>query len=220
MSSAEVLIFFNGLLISLGLIVAIGPQNAYVLRKGLKGRHVLAVATTCFLSDALLIALAVGGAGKYATESPLISEIAAWGGAAFLFWFGWQSLKSAKNPETITELAIEQVGESAQGKGALAAIGVALALTFFNPHVYFDTLIILGGLAAQYEDEWARTSFGVGAILGSALWFYGIGYGARFLAPVFREPNAWRILDLIITFIMWSVAAALVWGQLAGDHIH
>ncbi|MGY8985450.1 MAG: LysE/ArgO family amino acid transporter [Sphingomonadales bacterium] len=214
----QIIDFINGLLISLGLIVAIGPQNAYVLRKGLKGRDVFAVATTCFLADALLIALAIGGVGAILTANPTFSSIAAWGGALFLLWFGFKSFKEAHNPRVLTEGDMADVGSGARGKGTGAVIMMALMLTFLNPHAYFDTFVVIGGIAAQYEGA-DRTIFGAGAILGSFIWFFGIGYGAKLIAPAFRKPKAWMILDSFIGFIMWGLAIALIWGELTDSFL-
>lgn len=221
LQSLDYVSFINGFLLSLGLIVAIGPQNAFVLRKGLKKRDVFAVTTTCFISDALLIFIAVAGIGTFITENPRLADTAAWGGALFLFWYGYQTFKSAKNPEVISQHDIEEAGGEAQGKGAKAAILVALAMTYLNPHVYLDTFVIIGGIAAQFDKDTVRWSFGIGAITASAAWFYGIGYGARLFAPVFQNQMAWRILDILITIIMWSVASVLIWYQVVGhDALH
>ncbi|MCK5041864.1 MAG: amino acid transporter [Sphingomonadales bacterium] len=213
--------FVNGFLLSLGLIVAIGPQNAYVLRKGLKRHHVFAVTTTCFLSDALLIFIAVAGIGTFITNNPRLADAAAWGGAAFLLWYGYQTFKSAKHPDVISQHDIDDAGGEAQGKGMKAAILMAIAMTYLNPHVYLDTFVIIGGIAAQFDDNTIRWSFGIGAITASAVWFYGIGYGARLFAPIFRSTKAWRVLDIVITLIMWSMACLLIWFQLIGhDALH
>lgn len=213
------LLFINGFLVSLGLIVAIGPQNAYVLRKGLVKRHVFWVTTICFLSDALLIVIAAAGVGALLTQNPALASAAAWGGAAFLLWFGWISFRAARNPHVLSAEDIGDAGLEARGKGAGAAILMALALTYLNPHVYLDTLVILGSMAAQYDGT-QRAAFTAGAVLASALWFYGLGYGAAYLAPAFRKPAAWRVLDSVIGVIMWSVALVLVWGEINGGGIH
>lgn len=213
--------FINGFLLSLGLIVAVGPQNAYVLRKGLKKHHVFAVSTTCFLSGSVLIFIAVAGIGTFMTNNPRLADAAAWGGALFLFWYGYQTYKSAKNPAAISQHDIDDAGAAAKGKGVVTAIGVALAMTYLNPHVYLDTFVIIGGIAAQFDDDNLRWSFGAGAILASGVWFYGIGYGARLFAPIFKREKAWRVLDMVITIIMWSMACLLIWFQLIGhDALH
>ena len=213
MGATSSLIFFKGLLISLGLIVAIGPQNAYVLRKGIKGRHVFAVASACFFADAVMLIGAVWGTGLLTGEFSSFAPLMTLGGAAFLYWYGWNSFRAARNPDTISEDDIESAGADARGKGMWAAVVTAMALSFLNPHAIIDTFIVIGGIASQYQDV-ELMAFGLGTIVGSALWFYGLGYGATFLVPVFRNPMAWRMLDLIVGVIMWTVATMLIWNHL------
>jgi len=207
------LIFFKGLLISLGLIVAIGPQNAYVLRKGIKRRHVFAVASACFFADAMMLIGAIWGTGLLTGEFSYVAPFMTIGGAGFLYWYGWNSFKAAKNPATISDDDLESAGGEAHGKGLWAAVLTASALSFLNPHAIIDTFIVIGGIASQYQDA-ERMAFGLGTIVGSAIWFYGLGYGASFLVPVFRNPMAWRMLDLIVGVIMWAVATMLLWNHL------
>lgn len=205
----------NGFVISLGLIVAIGPQNAYVIRKGLKKRHVFLVTSLCFLSDAFLIALGTGGVGALLREGGALETVVTAAGVLFLLWYGAKSFRDALHPTTLTKEDIREAGKEAQGKGWALAGLTALALTFLNPHMYVDTLVILGGLAAQYDAP-ERTYFTVGAIIGSAVWFYGIGYGAGFFSKTFENPKAWRILDLLIGLIMWGAAAYLAYEHFGG----
>ncbi len=202
----------NGFLISLGLIVAIGPQNAYVIRKGLKKRHVFLVTTLCFLSDAVLIALGAAGVGALLQEGGTLSLVISVIGVLFLFWYGAKSFKDALHPTTLTKADISKAGKGAQGKGWGMVVLTVLAFTYLNPHVYIDTLVILGGLSAQYETP-ARLYFAAGAILGSAVWFYGIGYGAGYFSKTFENPKAWRILDIFIGIIMWAAAGYLAFEQ-------
>jgi len=210
------LIALQGFVISLGLIVAIGPQNAYVLRKGLHRHQVFAVASVCFLGDALLIGIAAAGVGGLIASSETFGTIAGWGGGLFLIWYGAVSFRSALKAHSLTKKDIEATGQAAAGQGYWAAILTALAFTFLNPHAYLDTLVILGGLASQYETA-DRLAFAVGAIAGSAVWFYGIGYGAGIFAPWFARPQAWRILDTLIGIIMWSVGGILIYGVVSGS---
>ena len=214
MDNSAIMVFLNGFAISAGLLVAIGPQNAFLLRKGLKRRHVFAVATTCFLGDIILILLAGAGVGLLAQQNQLAIKILGWGGAVFLIWYGWRSFRAARQGTAFTDEEIDQAGKDARGKGTMGAIVMALLLTFLNPHTYVDTIVILGGLASQYAgtELWI---FIVGAILGSAVWFYGIGFGAKFLTPFFQNPKSWRRLDTVVGVIMWSMAAMLIWGQIA-----
>jgi L-lysine exporter family protein LysE/ArgO len=209
MSENDAVIALNGFLISIGLLVAIGPQNVYVLRKGLVGRHVLAVSSICFLSDSALIILGAAGFGTVAIRYPGLESVLAILGAAFLFWYGWRSFREAANPLAITEKDISEAGGKARGKGIGAAIAMALALTFLNPHTYVDTLIILGGMSAHHAGG-AKTAFVLGAVAGSAIWFYGLGYGAQFFAPAFKSRTAWRLLDTIVGLIMWAMGLMLL----------
>ncbi|MEE8370900.1 MAG: LysE/ArgO family amino acid transporter [Sphingomonadales bacterium] len=218
MNELDVIIALNGFLISIGLVVAIGPQNVYVLRKGLLGRHVLAVSSACFLSDAALIILGAVGFGRIATRYHSIEVTMAMLGAGFLLWYGWRSFREAADPQALTEKDIDEAGGKAHGKGLMAAIAMALTLTMLNPHTYVDTLVILGGMAAQHE-EGARTAFTAGAVIGSAVWFYGLGYGAAFLAPAFKSRTAWRVLDTLVGLIMWAMAVMLVGKELAEHNL-
>ena len=202
----------NGFLLSMGLIVAIGPQNAYVIRKGLVKRHVFLVTTLCFLSDALLIALGATGVGALLQEEGPVSLVITVVGVLFLFWYGAKSFKDALHPTTMTKKDISEAGKEAKGKGWFIVVLTVLAFTYLNPHVYIDTLVILGVTAAEFELP-MRLYFAGGAILGSAVWFYGIGYGAGMFSKTFENPKAWRILDLLIGVIMWAAA-----GYLAFKH--
>jgi L-lysine exporter family protein LysE/ArgO len=188
-----------------GLIIAIGAQNAYVLRQGIRREHVLLIATLCFLCDATLIAAGAAGFGRLVSSMPELERIAAWGGAAFLAAYGARAFYSALRPGRL------EVGEEEPraGGSALEAAGITLALSLLNPHVYLDTVVLLGSIAGQFEPE-HRVWFAVGAMGASGVWFYGLGLGARWLAPLFRRPVAWRVLDLGIGCVMWGIAVSLV----------
>lgn len=200
----------NGFLISLGLIVAIGPQNAYVIRKGLKQRHVFLVTTICFVSDALLIALGAAGVGALLQQGTAAAAVVSLVGGLFLLWYGAVSFKDALHPKTLTQKDIAEAGKQAHGKDWPVVVLTVLAFTFLNPHVYVDTLVVLGGLSATYEDA-ERLYFAAGAIAASAAWFYGIGYGAGFFSKTFENPAAWRILDLFVAIVVWAAAVYLIW---------
>ncbi len=217
MEDLYLITFFKGFALSLGLIIAIGPQNVYVLRKGLMGRHILTVVLTCFFADMLLLLLASGGVGAMLNGNQNIAHYAAYGGGAFLFWFGLRSFMSAKNPQIISQQDVQKAGLEAQGKGPRAAIMMCLALTFLNPHIYVDTLIIIGGVSAQYHGM-ELVIFAVGTIMASAMWFFSIGYGARILAPVFQSPKAWRILDSGVGLLMWAMSYYLISGHFMDGH--
>ena len=189
--------------LGLSLILAIGAQNAFVLRQGIRRSHVFAVCLTCALSDALLIAAGVAGFGTLAQAAPWIEPVMRWGGALFLIAYGARALLSAWRGGAV--LTVE--GGAVEALGPVLA--TCLALTWLNPHVYLDTVVLLGSVAAQNED---RLSFALGAMTASFVFFFTLGFGARRLAPLFARPQAWRVLDLGVGLLMWVIAAALIRG--------
>lgn len=195
-----------GLGLGLSLIVAIGAQNAFVLRQGLRREHVLPVVLVCALSDAVLIAAGVAGGGVLFTAVPWLVDVIRWAGAIFLAVYGvLAAVRALRRPKP------DAVGLRA-GSGAVGSLGAAiatvLALTWLNPHVYLDTVLLLGSVAQTHGD--ARWWFAGGAMLGSILWFTSLGFGARLLAPLFAKPLAWRILDGVIAVVMVTLAVLLV----------
>ncbi len=193
--------FLPGFALSLTLILAIGAQNAFVLRQGLRRQYVFWVCLTCAASDALLITAGVAGFGALAEAVPLFETVMRYGGAAFLIWYGWQNARSAWRGGG---------GLEAQGQGTQSlktAILTLLALTWLNPHVYLDTVVLLGSISAQYPD---RLMFGTGAVIASFVFFFALGYGARLLSPLFARPRSWQVLDAIIALTMWAIAAKLL----------
>ncbi len=196
----------QGFGLSAGLIIAIGAQNAHVLRCGIRRRHVLAVTTLCFVIDVALIAVGVGGFGALVAAFPRLTRVAAWGGAIFLVGYGALALKAAIRPKALRPA-------DADGPGLGGAVATTLAVSLLNPHVYLDTVVLIGSVAGQHPPD-ARLAFGIGAASASLIWFYGLGFGAGRLAPVFARPTAWRVLDLAIAAIMFSIAAGLVWSEL------
>lgn len=186
------------------LILAIGAQNAFVLRQGLLGAHVGTVVLVCALSDALLIAVGVAGFGALSTAIPGLATVMRWGGALFLFAYGALALRRA----WIGGAALRPDADTAQSRRA--AMLTALALTWLNPHVYLDTVVLLGSVAAGYGP--LRPAFAAGAMTASMVFFTSLGYGARLIAPLFARPNAWRVLELGIGAVMWALAAGLVLG--------
>ena len=201
------LALLSGLGFGISLIVAIGAQNAFVLRQGLRKEHVLAVVLICALSDALLISLGVGGLGTLLQFVPWLIVVVRIGGAVFLIVYGILALRRAARPKAL-------VAEGGGGAMSLrTAVGTVLALTWLNPHVYLDTVVLLGSVAGTHGDD--RWWFGLGAALGSILWFAALGYGARLLRPMFAKPIAWRILDGFIAAVMFAIALSLLIG-LAG----
>lgn len=192
----------TGFLSGQTLIIAIGAQNTFVLRQGLRREHMLAVALICSLSDALLITLGVAGLGALIEHSPLLLGIARYCGAAFLLAYGTLAIRRAWQGQSLA------VGGSSRVPRA-AAITTCLCLTYLNPGVYLDTVLLLGALANQHGDT-GRWLFGAGAILSSFLWFFGLSFGAGCLARLFASPLAWRTLDLFIALVMWSQALYLL----------
>ncbi len=191
----------SGFALGFSLILAIGAQNAFVLRQGLRREHVFAVCLACALSDALLIAAGVAGFGALAGAAPWIEPAMRFGGAAFLLWYGARSLIGAwRGGEAL--LAARDTRAS-----LAATLGTVLALTWLNPHVYLDTVVLIGSVSAQYAD---RLAFGIGAVIASFVFFFSLGYGARLLAPLFARPRAWQVLDTGIGLVMWAIAAKLL----------
>lgn len=192
-----------GLGAGLSLIVAIGAQNAFVLRQGLRREHILPVVLICIASDVVLIAAGVAGIGALTRTAPWVLQAVRWAGAAFLLTYALIAARRALRPG-----ALQAAGSGAAGSPA-AVVGTCLAITWLNPHVYLDTVLLLGSLAAPHGPE-GRWLFALGAALGSTLWFSLLGFGARFLAPVFARPRSWRILDGGIAVLMAVLAAGLL----------
>ena len=198
--------FWTGFATSGALIVAIGAQNAFVLRQGIKREHVLAVVLVCAVSDALLITLGVAGLGTLVQRSPALLAVARYGGAAFLIGYGLLAARRAWHGEAMTPFA------AAAPLSLRAAIVTCLAFTYLNPHCWLDTVVLLGGVASQQPDG-ARAWFGFGAASASFVWFFALGYGARALRGVFARPVAWKVLDALIALVMWAIAASLLLGS-------
>jgi L-lysine exporter family protein LysE/ArgO len=197
-----------GYLASLGLIAAIGAQNAFVLRQGLRREHVGVVVLLCAGSDALLIALGVAGFSVAAESAPWLMPAMLWGGVAFLLAYGALRFRAALRGGAALAA---QLGQAVPLRRVVLT---CLALTWLNPHVYLDTLALLGALSAQYAPH--HWLFGAGAILGSFSFFTALGFGARFLAPVLARPRAWVVLEFGIGVVMWAIAASLVLKALEG----
>ena len=191
-----------GFLLGASLIIAIGAQNAFILRQGLLRQHVFILSLICALSDALLIAAGVAGLGTLISQSPKLITAVTIGGALFLFSYAVIAFRRALKPEV---LKAANAGEARLGP----AIAACLAFTFLNPHVYLDTVVLLGSLSAAYEGQ-ARLAFGLGAATASFVWFFGLGYGARLLEPVFARPASWRVLDFLIGAVMSAIGLSLV----------
>jgi L-lysine exporter family protein LysE/ArgO len=196
--------FLSGYLVGLSLIVAIGAQNAFVLRQGLRREHVGWVVVICGLSDAALIAAGVGGFGALSQALPWLGQAMRYGGAAFLIVYGALRFRAALRGGA----ALLPANTLPAPLGRVAA--TALLLTWANPHVYLDTLVLVGSISAQYApDNWV---FGLGAMTASVTFFATLGYGARWLTPLFARPRAWVVLEVAVGCIMWAIAAKLLIG--------
>jgi L-lysine exporter family protein LysE/ArgO len=198
----------SGLALGLGLIVAIGAQNAFVLRQGLRLEHVTAVVAVCAVSDIALIGAGVLGAGAALEQVPWLIPVVCFAGAAFLLCYGVLAGRRALRPGVLLSDA------TGARTGLAVTVGTCLALTWLNPHVYLDTVVLLGSMASTYGEH--RWEFAAGAGLGSALWFTGLGFGARLLRPVFARPSAWRVLDGGIAVVMTALAVSLAVRGVSG----
>ncbi|MGN7202081.1 LysE/ArgO family amino acid transporter [Arthrobacter sp. SAFR-044] len=190
----------TGMLTGLALIVAIGAQNAFVLRQGIRQEHIGAVVAVCMAGDALLILTGTAGIGALITRFPEVLEVLRWAGAAYLLWFAVRSFLAAARPSALAEQA---------PRSKNSVIATTAALTFLNPHVYLDTVVLLGSLANQQGPD-LRWTFAAGAVAGSILWFSILGYGARALAGVLSSPRTWRWIDASIGVLMVILAVRLV----------
>ena len=196
-------VFIQGLVLSLGLIVAIGAQNAFVLRQGLRREHVGSIVLFCALADAMLITAGVMGMARALGESPGLARALALAGAVFLTLYGWRALQRARHASRLT------ASEDGAGLTRGAALAQAAAFTLLNPHVYLDTVLLVGSIGAQ-QPAGMQPWFIAGASAASLGWFTSLGFGARWLAPWFARPRAWQVLDALIGLTMWVLAALLV----------
>lgn len=198
------LAFAKGMGTGAGLIIAIGAQNAFILSQGIRKNHTLVIPTVCFICDAVLVAAGVLGMGRIVAANPKVTAIAGIGGAAFLFFYGARAFYSAFQGSRME-------AEAARSTTLKAAVLTTLGVTLLNPHVYIDTILLLGSIAGQFQPP-AHMAFGAGAVTASFLWFFLLSLGAGFLAPLFRTTTAWRILDVVVGMVMWSIALSLVRG--------
>ena len=189
-----------------GLIIAIGAQNAFVLSQGVRRNYPLAVALVCACCDSVLILLGINGVGSAVAANPLLGQLTVWGGALFLLWYGALALRSAWQGDTFETNSVKVTT-------LRAVMTTTLAITLLNPHVYLDTMVLLGGISGQFPDS-QRFLFGAGAITASFIWFFSLSFGAGLLAPLFRKKSAWRILDGVVCLTMWSIAVSLLWNKI------
>jgi len=199
-------VFATAFVLALGLIMAIGAQNAHVLRQGIAGHYVGVTVALCAFYDTVLMTAGVFGFGWLLTQIPSLDSIARLGGAAFLLWYGWRCVVSALAP--VSEVKVE----SRVASSWLSAVATVSAFTLLNPHVYLDTVVLVGSIGGQYQDS-ERVAFAVGAFSASWVWFLCLGYGARLIRPWFENPRAWQILDGLIAMVMFAIAGALLWEQ-------
>lgn len=196
-------VFVQGMFLGLGLIVAIGAQNAFVLRQGLRREHVGSVVAFCAVADAVLITAGVFGMAQALGDRPMLARGLALGGAAFLAVYGWRALQRARQASTL------DVTSLGQGLSLAAVLAQAAAFTLLNPHVYLDTVLLVGSIGAQQPAP-LQGWFAAGASAASLLWFSALGFGARWLAPWFARPRAWQVLDALIGVTMWVLSLLLV----------
>lgn len=226
-------IIVAGIFLGLSLIIAVGPQNIFLLKSGIKRQHVTAVVLTCIISDIFLITAGVAGVGVLVDSAPLLLEILRWGGAAYLLWFAWTNFRDAATPGAITVVETEPIGPhdetSGTGGGAvitrprpttglkrpthrptwLAAVGTTLALTWLNPLAYVDVVVMVGGIANQYGTD-GRWLFALGAFIAALIWFPLVGYGAALLRKPLSRPHVWRWLNIGIGVVMCGLALKLI----------
>lgn len=207
MSATAIAPALQGFGIGAGLIIAIGAQNAFVLRQGLRRRHVLLVVALCTLCDATLIVIGAAGFGSLVASIAWLKALALWGGVAFLAVYGALCLRAALRPGRL------EVSAAAPSAGWWPVAAAAVGFSLLNPHAWLDTVVMLGGIAGQYAPG-PRAGFAGGAVAASLVWFVALGYGAARLAPLFAHPAAWRVLDAGVALTLWAIAASLVAARL------
>ena len=192
----------------LSLIVAIGAQNAFVLRQGILRQHVLPIVLICGLTDALLEILGIAGIGFVVERAPVVLEVIRWGGVAFLLWYAWGAARRAMQPGVLVADEGDAAGAGSDAGSLKRAVLACLAITYLNPHVYLDTMVLMGSVGNAQGDP-ARWWFAMGGGVASIIWFGVLGYGARALTRFFATPRSWQILDWIIVVVMLVIAGRL-----------
>ena len=195
------LAFFQGFGIGAGLIIAIGAQNSYVLSQGVRGQYILLIPLLCFLCDALLITAGAAGIGGAIAGHPRLGFFLGVGGSLFLFCYGAKSLIAALRPVSL-------IAAAPAPPSLRSVVLTTLALSLLNPHVYLDTVVLLGSVASGFEGS-ARLIFTAGACCASFVWFFALSLGGRLLEPLFRRPSTWKVLDMSMCLVMWSIAYSL-----------
>lgn len=199
-------VILMGLGTGLSLIVAIGAQNAFILRQGIIGKYVTPIVLFCLVGDVLLIGAGIWSVGRLAEGFDWVLEVLRWFGGIFLLWYGFSAAKRALHPSAMT---VEENKKGPQSIGK--ALAITFAITYLNPHTYLDTFVLLGSIGNTHG-ETGRWWFYLGTIIGSATWFTALGYGSRFLRPLFAKPKAWRILDGGIAVLMFFLAFQVMFG--------
>ncbi|WP_290923382.1 LysE/ArgO family amino acid transporter [Halodesulfovibrio sp.] len=194
--------FFQGFGTCGGLIMAIGAQNAFLLSQSVRKNHHLTIALMCIMADMLLIGLGVFSVGRIVASSPEIKVFATFFGAAFLLWYGFCAFRSACKPGVLTT-------SSDATRSLRSVVLTTLAVTFLNPHTYLDTVVLMGSLGGQFIGN-GKIYFWIGGVCASAIWFGALAFGGQALAPLFRKPSSWRILDGTVCAVMWLIAAGLI----------
>lgn len=196
-------VYLEGVLLSAGLIIAIGAQNAYVLKQGVQNNHIFWVATICFICDFMLMSLGVLGVGNLVAKHETFQLVLAALGALYILIFAYQSFRAIRQ-DSVMETGFYY------GKSSLKSLILGtLAITLLNPHVYLDTVVIIGGIAGTLEDQ-HKVAFLLGTLTASSVWFYSLGYGARLLAPLFKKPKTWKVLNFLIGLMMLFIAYQLM----------
>lgn len=195
---------FTGFFTAFSLILAIGAQNAFVLRQGLLQRHLFALCLLCAVSDALLITLGVAGFGWLVKLNPAFPDLMAASGAIFLLVYGAMRLRAAY------AAAYDTSQDKSQETSLWSILLTGAALTWLNPHVYLDTLGLIGAVSTNYPNATEKFIFGSSAATASFVFFFGLGYGARVLSPIMRTPRAWQIFDVVVAIVMWTIAGGLI----------
>jgi L-lysine exporter family protein LysE/ArgO len=203
--------FNAGLLLSLSLIMALGPQNAHVIRMGLQGQHVWLTIGVCILSDALLIGLGVLGLAQLGGLSQTLKSVLVGGGIVFLLFYGYQAFRRFRAP--VATAPVQPTQRTASAISHRQAIGQALAFAWLNPHAWLDTTVLMGSASLAWSAP-ANTVFGLGAATGSVLWFVSLGLAVLWLGPRLQSPAAWRALEALVALMMWGTAVVLAWGLL------
>lgn len=197
--------YFEGLALTAGLIMAIGAQNAFVLKQGIKRQYLFLTAFTCFLCDSFLVITGISGLGSVVRDMPVLMLILRFVGAAFLIGYGIRSFMNVFRPHVLIASL-----ENGANRTWMATLLALLAFTFLNPHTYIDTFLILGSVGADHPPN-EILPFILGSLTGSFIWFFGLTYGASLLSPIFKNPRAWQILDTMMGFVMFGIAITLIY---------